>query len=196
MIQRLTILLFASISCALLSNCTSLIVAGTATGASASQDRRSLSAQVADQKTELQAINALFKDEELWKDTNINVISYNNHVLILGQAPTSALKQKASDAIEKIVKLNKVYNQIRIAAPLSFFARRQDDYITTKVKSAMLFTAKFPSSKVKVITENSEVFLMGLVTQQEADKAVDIARHIGGVKKVIKVFEIIPEEEK
>jgi len=138
----------------------------------------------------------LFEDDELWKDTNIDVVSFNNIVLLLGQAPTLQLKRKATAVIQKIAKINKVHNQIRIAAPISFIASRNDEYITTKVKSAMLFTEDFSSSKITVITENSEVFLMGLVNHSEADEAVEITRNVGGVTKVIKVFEYINITEK
>ncbi|WP_444997542.1 BON domain-containing protein [Aliikangiella sp. IMCC44359] len=177
----------------LISGCSGLIVAGAATGAVASQDRRPVSTQIEDEKTEISSFASLFKNDELWEDTNISVISYNNVVLMVGQAPTSALKEKATEEIKKVAKSKKILNQIRIAAPISFFASRNDEYLTTKVKSSMLFTSDFKSSKIKVVTENSEVFLMGLVTQQESEKAVDIARNVDGVTKVIKAFEFISD---
>ena len=178
-----------------LTGCTGLFVAGAATGAVASQDRRTLPTQLEDESIELKSIKVLFEDDDLWNGTNIDVVSFNNVVLLLGQAPTSELKQKANEAIKKIAKVSKVHNQIRVAAPISFFASRNDELITTKVKSSMLFTEDFSSSNIKVITENSEVFLMGLVNQDEADKAVEIARNVGGVTKVIKVFEYVTTEE-
>ena len=192
--KQLIVLLVVLSFC--LTGCTGLIVAGAATGAVASQDRRTLPTQLEDQNIELKSINALFEDDEIWQDTNIDIVSFNNIVLLLGQAPTAELKQKATSAIKKIAKVSKVHNQIRIAAPISFFASRNDEYITSKVKTSMLFSDDFPSSKITVITENSEVFLMGLVTQKEADKAVDIARNTSGVTKVIKVFEYVTLEGK
>lgn len=187
-------LAFALILVAAVSGCESLLIAGAATGAAASQDRRSVSTQFEDEKTELKTLMAIFDNDEVWKDTNVEIVSYNNVILIIGQAPTATLKEKATAEIKKIAKQKKVHNQIRIAAPISFFARRNDEYLTTKIKSSMLFTSEFPSSKVKVVTENSEVFLMGLMTQAEADRAVEITRNIDGVKRVIKVFEYIQEE--
>jgi len=175
----------------LLSGCSGLLVAGAATGALASQDRRTLPTQLEDQNIEIKAMKALFENDELWQDTHIDIVSFNTTVLLVGQAPTADLKIKATAEIKKITKVNKVHNQIRIAAPISFVARRNDDYLTTKVKSSMLFTDDFPSSKIKVVTENSEVFLMGLVTQNESDKAVEVARNVSGVTKVIKVFEYV-----
>lgn len=178
-----------------MSGCTSLIVVGAATGAVTSQDRRTLPTQLEDQNIELKAVRALFKNKALWKDTNINVISFNNTVLIVGQSPTATLKNTINEEIKKIAKVLKVYNQIRIMAPIGFFSRRSDDILTTKIKSSMLFTDDLPVSKIKVVSENSEVFLMGLVTQAEAEKAAEVARNVSGVTKVIKVFEYIEQED-
>jgi osmotically-inducible protein OsmY len=188
-------LVFTIFCCFTLSGCAGLMVAGAATGASASQDRRTVPTQLEDQNIELKTATAIFQNDELWKDTNIDVISYNTNVLLIGQAPTASLKDKAEAEVKKIPKVSKVYNQIRIAAPISFFARRNDEYLTSKVKSSMLFSENFPSGKIKVVTENNEVFLLGLVTESEAEKAVEIARNIDGVSRVIKVFEIIQLEE-
>lgn len=183
------------ISCFSLSGCAGLIVAGAASGAVASQDRRTVPTQLEDESIEVKTASALFENDEIWKDTNIDVISINSVVLLVGQAPTASLKAKAQKEAEKIPKVLKVHNQIRIAAPISFFARRNDEYLTTKIKSSMLFTENFPSARIKVVTENSEVFLLGLVNKEEADKAVEIARNVDGVTRVIKVFEIVKIED-
>jgi len=184
-------LILAGLSSLLLTSCAELIVVGAATGAVATQDQRTIPTQLEDENIEIKTVNALFKNDELWKDTNIDVLSFNNILLLIGQAPTAKLKQKAGELAEKIPKVRKVYNQIKISAPISFFAKRNDEYLTTKVKSKMLFADNFPSGKIKVVTENSEVFLLGLVSQDEADKAAEIARNVDGVTRVIKVFEVI-----
>jgi osmotically-inducible protein OsmY len=171
------------------------MVAGAGAGAVASQDRRTVPTQLEDQNIEIKTLAALFKNDEIWEDTNIEAVSYNATVLLVGQAPTATLKRQAKKEVEAIANVKKVYNQIRIAPPISFFARRNDEFLTSKVKSSMLFTEQFPSGKVKVVTENNEVFLLGLVTKEEADKAVEIARNIEGVSRVIKVFEIIEEDQ-
>jgi osmotically-inducible protein OsmY len=183
------------ISTLFLSGCETLLIAGATTGAVASQDRRDLGTQIDDEKTELKSFSTIFKDDELWKDANISVVSYNHVVLMVGQAPTATLKERATDEIKKIAGESKIHNQIRIAAPISFYAKRNDEYLTSKIKTAMLFTADFPSAKIKVVTEDSEVFLMGIVTPAEAEKAVDITRNISGVKKVIKAFEYVEQTE-
>ncbi len=193
--MRFVALLTLIVSCFMLTGCAGLFVAGAATGAVASQDRRTVPAQLEDENIEIKSTTTIFEDDELWEDTNIDVISYNGVLLLVGQAPTASLKRRAKTEVESIPNIRKIYNQIRVAAPISFFAKRNDEFLTSKVKSAMLFTEDFPSSKIKVVTENSEVFLLGLVTSQEASKAVEIARNVDGVSRVIKVFETIPAVE-
>ena len=186
-----TMLITIILACFSLSGCATLIVAGAATGAVASQDRRTVATQLEDGNIEVKAMSAFFKNDEIWKDTNIDVVSYNLNVLLIGQAPTASLKSKAAKEIKTIERVNKINNQIRIAAPISFFAKRNDEYLTSKIKSKMIFTDNLKSNAIKVVTENNEVFLLGKVTQEEADKAVNIARNVDGVSRVIKVFEII-----
>jgi osmotically-inducible protein OsmY len=192
--MRKLALLLLLVSCFSMTGCAGLMVAGAGAGAVASQDRRTVPTQLEDQNIEIKTIAALFENDEIWADTNIEAVSYNATVLLVGQAPTASLKQQAKKEVESIANVKKVYNQIRIAAPISFFARRNDEFVTSKVKSSMIFTENFPSGKVKVVTENNEVFLLGLVTKAEADKAVEIARNVDGVSRVIKVFEIIEDE--
>lgn len=193
--MRVVVLLSIIASCFTITGCAGLFVAGAATGAVASQDRRTVPAQLEDENIELKSTTTLFEDDEIWQDTNIDVISYNGVLLLVGQAPTASLKRRAKKEVESIPNIRKIYNQIRVAAPISFFAKRNDEFLTSKVKSSMLFTEEFPSSKIKVVTENSEVFLLGLVTPEEANKAVEIARNVDGVSRVIKVFETIETHE-
>jgi osmotically-inducible protein OsmY len=189
--MRFVALLTLMACCFAMTGCAGLFVAGAATGAVASQDRRTVPAQLEDENIEIKSTTSLFEDDEIWRDTNIDVISYNGVLLLVGQAPTASLKRRAKKEVESIPNIRKIYNQIRVAAPISFFAKRNDEFLTSKVKSSMLFTEDFPSSKIKVVTENSEVFLLGLVTPDEANKAVEIARNVDGVSRVIKVFETI-----
>ncbi len=189
--MRFVALLTLMACCFVMTGCAGLFVAGAATGAVASQDRRTVPAQLEDENIEIKSTTSLFEDDEIWRDTNIDVISYNGVLLLVGQAPTPSLKRRAKKEVESIPNIRKIYNQIRVAAPISFFAKRNDEFLTSKVKSSMLFTEDFPSSKIKVVTENSEVFLLGLVTPDEANKAVEIARNVDGVSRVIKVFETI-----
>jgi hypothetical protein len=109
--------------------------------------------------------------------------------LLVGQTPSDAYKQEAGKIVGRIEGVRHVYNELRLGKPVSIGVRSNDTWITSKVRADMLGTKNFDSTKVKVVTENSEVFLIGLVTRQEGDQAVEIARHVSGVKQVIKAFE-------
>ncbi|MDH5433145.1 MAG: BON domain-containing protein [Gammaproteobacteria bacterium] len=178
-----------------LTSCSALVISGAATGVDSSQDRRTLSTQIQDEKNELSAIKSLLSEEHIRSNSNISVVSFNNIILIIGQANTEELKQEISDKLREIVKVGRIFNQIRVAEPTGFSDRRYDDYLTTKIKSSMLFASDLPSSKIKVVTENSEVFLMGMVTRTEAKLATDIARKTAGVTKVITLFEYIADDD-
>ena len=167
------------------------IISSLLSGCMTFQDHRTIPTQLEDENIEIKSLIRIFKNDKLWKDANINVISFNNIVLIVGQTPTASLKEKASLEIKKVAQIKKIHNQIKVSAPIPFFIRRNDDFLTAKIKTVMLFTSDFSTERVKVVTENSEVYLMGIVNKKEAATAVKIARNVKGVKKVIKVFEYI-----
>ena len=165
-------------------------VAGGAAGtAKASGDRRTLGAQWDDQTIELKAANLLADNKPLSAASKISVYSNNGRVLLVGQTPSDAYKQEAGRIVSRIEGVRHVYNELRLGNPVSIGVRSNDTWITSKVRADMLGTKNFDSAKVKVVTENGEVFLIGLVTRQEGDQAVEIARHVSGVKQVIKAFE-------
>ncbi len=110
-------------------------------------------------------------------------------MLLVGQTPSDAYKLEAGKIVARIEGVRHVYNELRLGQPVSIGVRSNDSWITSKVRADMLGAKNFDSAKVKVVTENGEVFLIGLVTRQEGDHAVEIARHVSGVKRVIKAFE-------
>lgn len=172
------------------SACAPLFIVGAAGGTAAVvNDRRTLGTQVEDQNIELKAAQYLRDDLELYNQTNINVISYNQVVLMVGQAPSEALIKKAESLIKTIDKVRRIHNEVRLLAPSASLTTASDGWITSKVKANLLADADIESNRVKVVTENGEVFLMGLVTQSERNKAIDVARHVKGVQKVVEVFE-------
>ena len=173
----------------LLQGCAALVVGGAAGTAKATGDRRTLGAQWDDQAIELKASNLLADNKQLNSASKISVYSNNGRVLIVGQTPSDAYKQEAGKIVGRIEGVRHVYNELRLGKPVSIGVRSNDTWITSKVRADMLGTKNFDSTKVKVVTENSEVFLIGLVTRQEGDQAVEIARHVSGVKQVIKAFE-------
>jgi osmotically-inducible protein OsmY len=190
-IQALLVVLLTS---SLLYGCAAAVVGGTATGATAVHDRRTVGTFIDDEGIELKARMAIFDDKELNSQIHINIISINGVVLLVGQAPTEAARQKAAELVTPIPKVRLVHNEMTIAAPNSYMTRSSDSLITAKVKTK-LFTIKehdnFDPTRVKVVTENGIVYLMGILTHSEADNVTDAARQVSGVQKIVKLFEYL-----
>ncbi|MBX3705130.1 MAG: BON domain-containing protein [Pseudomonadales bacterium] len=122
---------------------------------------------------------------------NLNIVSYNGVVLLTGQVPNEQLKQLAGERARQIERVRAIHNEIEIAAPLSLVARGNDTWLTTKVKARMLQDEELVAGKIKVMTTNGVVYLMGLLPREEADRAVEVARTVYGVQKIVKVFEYL-----
>ncbi|MBU3824364.1 MAG: divisome-associated lipoprotein YraP [Candidatus Oceanisphaera merdipullorum] len=178
-------------SALLLQGCVGVLFAGAGTGIASVTDRRAVSTQVSDQAIDIRATHRLSTNKQLWEQSRIVVITTNGKSLLVGQTPTQAASQQAEEIVKSVPGVTEVFNELRIMAPLDMTARSQDSWITSKVKSTLLAEKNIDGTKVKVVTENSEVFLIGLVTQREADISVQLARNISGVKRVITVFEFI-----
>lgn len=175
-----------------LQGCTAAAVgAGAAAGASVAYDRRTTGTIIDDQTIEFKALDALFQDKELWNQCHINVTSFNNVVLLTGEAPTEALRERAVSMVRGIPKVRQVYDEITISAPSAMLSRSSDTWITSKVKSMLLADGQAPGARVKVVTEKGVVYLMGLVTRAEGDAATEVARQVSGVQRVVKLFEYL-----
>ncbi len=173
--------------------CAPLIVGGAMVGGGfMAIDRRTSGAQVEDQAIELKA-NARVR--ELATLGNVNVTSYNRAVLITGEVPTEADRSRVEEAVQKLENVRSVVNELAVAASSSFTDRSRDSLTSAKVKATLLDAKDVQANAVKVITERGVVHLMGLVTEREANRASDIARSVPGVQKVVRVFEVISEEE-
>jgi len=120
-------------------------------------------------------------------------VSYNGIVLLAGQVESEALKSDAQQAAERIKKARHVHNELEVGGPISYFARAADGWLTTKVKARLFANKRTKASKVKVVTENGVVYLMGLLPRDQADDAVEVARRVYGVQKIVKVFEYLEE---
>ena len=175
---------------ALLQGCAAAVVAGGATAVTSANDRRTLGAQIDDKNVVLKAKRALSDDASTAEGSNINVTSYNGVLLLTGQTRSEAIRQQAQALVGKIDGVRDVQNQIRLGNNTAMTTRTRDGWISTKVKTQLLADEQVSGLNIKVVTENAEVFLMGLVTEQEAAKAVDIARHVDGVSRVVRAFEI------
>ena len=189
--MKLRLLLIAVASLGLLQGCAGVFIAGAATTASVANDRRTVGSVLDDQNIELKAADAIASRKDMNKASRISATSVNGKVLLVGQTPYSQYSRDAEKLVAKISGVRQVYNELRIRKPIGFADQSNDSWITSKIKSTMLTTKGIDSTHFKVVTESGEVFLMGLVTRSEAEKAVDLARHVSGVKKVIKVFEYV-----
>jgi osmotically-inducible protein OsmY len=175
----------------ILQGCAAAAVIAVVGGASVATDKRTLGKQIDDQRIELVAHNQLAKMPEVNEHTNIQVVSVNGSVLAVGQAPNTQLRDVVMKTLSNINGVLKVHNQIRIGNIISTTTKSNDLWLTSKVKAALLTDKKVNVKDVKVVTENGEVFMMGLLSEDQANIAVDVARHISGVSRVYKMFEYL-----
>lgn len=190
-VRLFTLMLVILSQTAVLGGCAAAVGAGAAAGAAVFYDRRTTGTLIDDEVIEFRSINALRQNSELWDQSHINVTSFNNIVLLTGETPDESLRQRAAEAVSGLEKVRKVHNEIVVAAPSSMISRSSDTWITGKVKTLLLNARKLDATRVKVVTENGIVYLMGLVTRFEADAATDVTRQVRGVQRVVKVFEYI-----
>lgn len=176
-----------------LSGCGALIAAGAAAGAMAVTDRRTIGAQTEDQGIEMKGATEL--SAALGSAGRVSVTSYNRKVLLTGQVATEQDKQKAERVIAAISNVRSVHNEVQVLGAVSLSTQAADTAITARVKTALLNAEDLPADQVKVVTEAGTVFLMGLVTRREADRAAAVTSRVGGVQRVVTVFEFIQEEE-
>ncbi|GGW55155.1 division/outer membrane stress-associated lipid-binding lipoprotein [Alishewanella tabrizica] len=173
----------------LLQGCAAAVVAGGASAVTAANDRRTLGSQIDDNSIVIKARRALSDDQMTAKGSNLNVTSYNGVVLLTGQTSSEQVREQAQRLVQDIPSVKTVHNQIRISNNTSMTTRTRDSWIGTKVKSQLLADEQVSGLNIKVVTENAEVFLMGIVGGSEADRAVNIARNVEGVVRVVKAFE-------
>lgn len=174
----------------LLSGCAAVVVGGAATSAIVTaNDRRTTGTIIEDKSIQIKAMQAV--SDVAGDDNNIHVsaVSYNNQVLLIGQAPTHQIRAEIISRVKNIEKVKKVHNEIVLSEPSTLLQRSTDSWITTRIKSEMTVTKDFNPARVKVVTEDGIVYLMGIVKPLEEEIAVDIARHVKGVKKVVKILE-------
>jgi osmotically-inducible protein OsmY len=173
-----------------LQGCVPLVATGAGAGVLMATDRRSSGFYIEDQEIELRSAN---RTREAYPADNVHVnfTSYNQLVLITGEVPDEATKQKINTIVMGVGNVKSTYNELRISTPTLLSARSNDAYITSKVKTRFFDAKRFPATAVKIVTENGVVYLMGMVTQQEGADAAQIASTTSGVVKVVKLFDYI-----
>lgn len=188
-----------SVVCALaavtaLSACAPLVLGGAMVGGSLMAiDRRTSGTQVEDQAIELKSvpqINRLVGDRG-----HVNTTSYNRIVLITGEVPTEADKAAIEQAVAQIANVKSVVNELAVMGSTSLTGRTNDVIVSSKVKATFFDAKDVMANAIKLVTERGTVYLMGRVTEREANRATDLARGVSGVQKVVRVFEVISEAE-
>jgi len=170
--------------------CAPLVIGGAAaTGVIVAQDRRTVGTMTEDEGIEQRASGRL--SERFGDKANISVTSYNRMVLLTGQAADEKVRAEAETIARAVQNVRGAYNEVAVAGASSYTARSNDSILTSKVKARFVDSGKFSAIHVKVVTDNSIVYLMGLVKKAEADEATEIARTTSGVQKVVRVFEYI-----
>ena len=173
-----------------LQGCAALVVGGGVGAASAVHDRRTFGTQI-DDKTLATRIRVKLRESENVKEfAHVEVDVFNGVALLVGQAPNDTLKREAQTAAESVKNIAKLHNQIRIGPPTAITTRTNDVWIANKIRANLIANKNIDGLHIKVVVEDSEVFLMGLVSSSEANIAVDVARNTKGVIKVVKVFEL------
>jgi osmotically-inducible protein OsmY len=191
MIQKFIFLaaIFAGITLA--QGCAPVVVAGGATAATAASERRTLGSFVDDESIEIKAVKALNDEPDFGDDVHINITSMNGIVLLTGETTTADKRDRAMALIRDIPGIRRIVSEIRIADPRAFAYTTHDGWITSKVKLKLLGIEGLPSNQIKVVTENSVVYLMGLVNQKEGEMAAEATRSVGGITRVVKLFEYL-----
>ncbi len=186
--MKLFVSLLISVSALLLQGCFPLAATGIGAAALMVDDRRSTGVYVEDENIEWKARGRLI---DRFKDTHVNVTSFNLTVLLTGEVPSEQTKQEVGEAIRSIPSVKSVVNELVVGGSTAYTARANDTFVTTNVKTRFINNGKFSINHVKVVTEAGTAFLMGIVTREEADAAAELARTTAGVSRVVKVFEYI-----
>ncbi|KQQ67691.1 phospholipid-binding protein [Pseudomonas sp. Leaf127] len=178
--------------CLGLGGCSSVLTATRDNPIEDDRGTRTIGSKIDDSLIETKAaVNISKAHPDLAEGSHVVVTSYNGIVLLAGQTPRAELKTIAEQAAASVQRVKKVNNELQILPPSSLLARNNDAWLTTKIKSQMLTDNSIPGSRIKVVTENGIVYLLGLVTQDEANRATNLVQGVSGVQKIVRLFEYI-----
>ena len=187
-----TVLCAASLG-SVLSACAPIVLGGAAMGALVATDRRTSGSQLEDEGIQLRSNGRI--RESLGDRVHVNVTSYNRQVLLTGEVPNQHDKQLVEQIVSRVDNVRAIVNELGVMGNSTLTQRSSDSLTTGKVKAAMVDAKDIFANSFKVVTERGTTYLMGRVTQREAARATEITRGTSGVQKVVRVLEIISEEE-
>ena len=192
---RLVAGLLAVLLIASLAGCAQLAVKAASVGAGVAIDRRTAGAQLEDETIQLRAASALSEmlGPHASSHANVNVASYNRKVLLTGEVPDEATRQVVERVVSQLENVHRVFNELGIMPATSLPQRALDTYLTGRVKMALIDAQGMTVTAFRVVTERGTVYLMGRVTPLEAERATALVRRIGGVRRVVRMFEILQE---
>ena len=178
---------------ALLSGCGTIMSSAGAGPIEEDPGERTFAQQMTDESIETKALVNINAADEAYEQAHLSVVSYNGFLLLVGQVPSEALKALATDVTRDLEAVRRIYNELEVSPATSAGTRTNDTWITTQVKSKLLASSDTPGRRVKVVTENAVVYLMGLLTAAEADRSALEAAEVKSVTRVVQLFEIITE---
>ena len=190
--RKLVTLLLLSLAVACLSGCGAIMSSAGAGPIEEDDGERTFAQQVADESIETKAKVNINAASDGYDNAHLTIVSYNGFVLLAGQVPSENLKTLAADVVREVDDVRRIYNELEIGPAVTAGTITNDTWITTQVKSKLLASSDTPGTRVKVVTENSVVYLMGLLTEAEADRVALEAAEVSGAERVVKLFEIIP----
>jgi len=160
---------------------------------SAANDRRTTGTMIDDQNIEFKIYNLISKDPELSEQAHISVTSYNKIILLSGQTPTAEMRSRTESLASSVEHVRRIQNELTIEDPNTLTSRSQDTWLTSKVKTSLLQIDMpgFDITRVKVVTENKTVFLMGLLSKEESEAVIDVVKKVTGIVRIVKIFEYV-----
>ena len=189
----LSLILSLCAASALLSGCGTIMSSAGAGPIEEDPGERTFAQQMTDESIETKALVNINAADEAYDQAHLSVVSYNGFLLLVGQVPSEALKALATDVTRDLEAVRRIYNELEVGPETSAGTRTNDTWITTQVKSKLLASSDTPGRRVKVVTENAVVYLMGLLTAAEADRSALEAAEVKSVTRVVQLFEIITE---
>jgi osmotically-inducible protein OsmY len=196
-LRAASLALAALLATGTLGGCGFVVVGGVTAAAIVAQDRRTTGTVIDDQGIEIRAASELRENTELDEQSHINVTSFNQVVLMTGETPTETMRAQAEQIVSGVDQVDKIFNEVVIAAPSALSARASDAWITTSVRGALvqLNSPDFDPNRVKVVTSRGTVYLMGILYPHEMEPVTETARRVSGVQRVVRLFEFLPPKE-
>jgi osmotically-inducible protein OsmY len=187
--MRLIFALVLTCCTLVLSGCGSLLASMHMGTIEDQPNERTMAQVIEDDNIETKITVNLYAENEAFNESHLVVISYNGYVLLAGQVNDDILKNEATTVARKVKGVRRIYNELEIGPPTSALTRSSDAWITTRIKSGLLSNSDEQGTRIKVVTENGVVYLMGLATREDAGRIANSAANVSGVRRVVQLFE-------